>query len=67
MLRVRVGISVEVGLKDSVGVQNGQNFPQSKFGVHGALGAFGASRRLRATPLPTNCWPEPPLGGVSVL
>ena len=58
-----MGVRVKVGFKDSVGVQSGQNFPWGTFGVHGALGAFGAHVRLRATPLATNRWPEAPRGG----
>ena len=41
-------------IKDSVGVQSGQNFP---------LGAFGAHGLLTAAPLATNCWPAAPRGG----
>ena len=58
-----MGVRVKVGFKDSVGVQIGQNFPYGTIGVHGASGAFGAHRRLRATTLATNCWPEAPGGG----
>ena len=55
-----MGVSVRVGFKDSVGVQNGQNFPAGAFGAHGVSGAH---ELLRAAPLVTNCWPEAPWGG----
>ena len=62
-LRVGVGVRVRVGLKDSTGVQSGQNFHLGSFGAHGASGAFGAHGLLRAAPLATKCWPEAPGGG----
>ena len=48
---------------DSVGVQNGQNFPSGAEGACGESGAFGAHGLLRPVPLATNYWPEAPYGG----
>ena len=64
-LRVGVGGMVRVGLKGSVGVQRGQNFPSGAFGVHGLLrlaplatkGAGGPLAASRSTKRSTHARP----------
>ena len=55
-----MGVRVNVGFEDSVGVLSGQKCPSGAFGAHGVSGVLGDRELLLAAPSATSCWLEAP-------